>query len=101
MRAPDDVHRQFGKRLGNRVKQAQTVLGFNLDERARLGSLVVKMDLRRHAFAGVGLINRAVGDLARDERGQVNVLAGQNFFQQLGKFVVLLARGRDCRCGRR
>ena len=63
MRAPDNVQRQFGKRLGNRVKQAEAVLGFNFDERARFGGLVVEMNLRRHPLAGVGLINRLAGDL--------------------------------------
>ncbi len=50
-----NVHRQFGKRLRNRVEQAQLVFGFNLDERARFGSLVVEINFRRHPLARVGL----------------------------------------------
>jgi len=69
------------------------VLRFNFDERARLGFLVVEADFRRHALAGVGLMKRLPDNLARDERRQVDFLAGQNFFQQVAKFVVLLAVG--------
>ena len=43
---PGDVHRQSGKRLGNGVEQSKLVLGLDLDERARFGSVVVEMNFR-------------------------------------------------------
>jgi len=88
----DNVHRQFKKGLGDRIEQAELVFGFDLDERARLGGLVVEMNLRRHLLADIGVIDRTVRDLTGDEGGQIHGLPVQDFFQQSGKFVVLFAR---------
>src|SRR5208283_3497093 len=87
-----NVQRKFGERLRNHIKQAEAVLGFDLNQRARVGGPVVEINLRRQALAGVGRIGRLAVDFARDERRQVDVFVIQNLFEQRGEFVLALAR---------
>src|ERR1035438_2873766 len=57
-----DVQGELGQRLGDDVEEADAVFGFDLDDGAGFGGVVVEADLGRDVFARVGLIKRA-GDL--------------------------------------
>jgi len=57
------------------------IFRLNFDERARIGYLIIKANLRFHAFAGVGEISRLLSNLPRDEGRQINFFIAQDFFQ--------------------
>src|ERR1043165_1861716 len=88
---PRDVQLQLAQGLRNRVEQTEPVFGLDFNDCPRFGSLVVKANMSRDAFAGVCLIERTGDLLFGDQRMKVHLLARQRLVEHRLEFVPLLA----------
>ena len=94
-----NVQLQRGERFRDGVEQADAILGFNFDDGAGFGRLVVEMKDRGDPFAGIALVERAGVLMPGDEGLEVEVLAGQHLVQHLPEFFALAAVGQVARAG--
>jgi hypothetical protein len=94
-----NIETQVGEDGGHGEEETEPVLGLDFNDGALIGSMVVELDSERDDLAVQGLIERAGGDAARDERGEVDIALGEGFEEQGFETVAVLAADESAGLG--